>query len=394
MELRSLEDLDFNGKTVFCRLDLNVPIKDGKITDESRLIAALPTIKYLLERANKVCFASHLGRPKGQVVAALSLEPIASRLVELTGYEAVFFADYLNEPYDQLLKQMGKKQFLILENLRFFPGETQNDPDFVDLLLKGIDLYVNDAFGTVHRAHASIVGMPEKLGREKCAAGYLIKKEVDGLSKLEKPSAPYTVVVGGAKVSDKIKVILNLLNHANHLVIGGAMAYSFLKFKGHTVGKSRTEDDKMELVNSILKFAESRKVEIHLPIDHVCAEEFLETSKAQIVDSVEIPTHLMGLDIGPRTQKLYADVIKNSKTVLWNGPMGVFEWDSFNEGTHAIAQAVASCTGYTVVGGGDSVAAINKAKVSDKISHVSTGGGASLEYLEGIVLPGLKVLMK
>ena len=395
MSIRTLQDLEFRGKKVFLRLDLNVPIKNGKITDETRIIEALPTIRYILERTNKVAIASHLGRPDGEVDLKYSLEPVGVRLAELLGREVVFVNDYAKEPYDQVLGQINPNQFVLLENLRFNKGETKNDPDFCRLLAKGIDLYVNDAFGTAHRAHASTCGVAELLDPDKRAGGFLMEKEIEALTSiLQHPAAPFTVVMGGAKVSDKIGVILSLLNKCNHLIIGGAMAYTFLKYKGFDVGNSRVEADRMDLVEAIFRNAEARRVQIHLPIDHGCAKEFKETEPRVEVSSETIPQGLMGLDIGPKTIKAYADVIVNSRTVFWNGPMGVFEWDAFAQGTKAVANALAACTGKTIIGGGDSVAAVNQAGVADRMTHISTGGGASLELLEGRTLPGIKILTK
>jgi phosphoglycerate kinase len=395
MQLRSLEDLPLDGQKVLVRLDLNVPVKNGVIGDETRIQAALPTLRYILERTSKVAVMSHLGRPKGKVDEALSLEPIGTRLAELLDRECVFVRDYVQEPLSQVLNQLDKNQFILLENLRFHEGETKNDVDFARALINGFDYYVNDAFGTLHRAHASVTGAPEQLPPEKRAAGLLVKQEIDKLSYLQShPKAPFTAILGGAKVSDKMGVILNLLNHCNTLLIGGAMAYTFLKYQGVDVGSSKVEEDKMDLVDKIYRNAEARKVDILVPEDHVAAAEFDELAEPHPVDGPSIPAGLMGLDIGPKTISRYRDVIDQSKTILWNGPMGVFEWTSFAKGTQAIAEAVAACGAFTVVGGGDSVAAINQAGLADKISHVSTGGGASLEFLEGKVLPGVKVLLK
>lgn len=396
MQLRTLKDVDLKGKKVFLRLDLNVPLKNGNITDDTRIREALPTIKHILQFTNKLAIASHLGRPDGEVDLKYSLEPVGLRLADLLGLECVFVNDYSKEPYDQVLGQINSNQFVLLENLRFHPGETKNDPDYSRLLAKGIDIYVNDAFGTAHRAHASTVGVAELLDPQRRAAGFLIEKEVRAFENLIAfPEAPFTVVMGGAKVADKIGVILNLLNRCHHLLIGGAMAYTFLKFQGFSVGKSRVETDKLDLVESIYRNAEARKVQIHLPVDHVAATEFAETVQPVAVESATIPNDLMGLDIGPKTIENYQRTIAGSKTLLWNGPMGVFEWKSFAMGTLAIARALAHAThAKTVVGGGDSVAAVNLAGVADRIGHVSTGGGASLEFLEGRTLPGLKVLQK
>jgi len=394
MQLRKLEDLEMNGKRVFLRLDLNVPVKNGKIQDETRIREALPTIKYILERTTKLTIASHLGRPKNGGSPADSLEPIGARLSEMLEREVVLYPDYTKESSLQLLNSLGKNQMMLLENLRFHAGEEGNDPDFAHALVDGYDFYVNDAFGTCHRAHASVSAAAELLSADQRAAGYLIQKEVAALEGIvARPEAPFTVIMGGSKVSDKISVILNLLNSCNHMLIGGAMAYTFLKFKGIDVGSSRVEADKMDLVEKILRNAEARKVQIHLPTDHLCAKEFAETAEA-IPVSGAIPAGLMGLDIGPETQKAYARVVRDSKTVLWNGPMGVFEWDKFAKGTMSIAEAMADVHGKTVVGGGDSVSAVQKSGFAAKMTHISTGGGASLEFLEGKVLPGIKVLMK
>ena len=395
MNLRTLQDLDFVGKKVFLRLDLNVPIKNGVIKDDTRIREAIPTIKYILERTNKVAIASHLGRPDGEVDLNYSLEPVGVRLAELLQRDVVFVNDYMKEPYDQVLGQLDPQQLVLLENLRFNAGETKNDLDFCRQLARGIDLYVNDAFGTAHRAHASTVGVADLLDPNRRAAGLLMEKEIQALgSILNHPEAPFTVIMGGAKVSDKIAVILSLLNRCNHLIIGGAMAYTFLKYKGHAVGSSKVEADRMDLVETIFRNAEARRVQIHLPIDHGCAAAFKEDAVREDIAERAIPAGLMGLDIGPKTVEAYGRVIRNSRTVFWNGPMGVFEWKSFAQGTMDIARAVAACEGRTVVGGGDSVSAANQAGVADKISHVSTGGGAALEFLEGRTLPGIKVLLK
>jgi phosphoglycerate kinase len=395
MELRKLEDLDLNNKKVFLRLDLNVPVKKGKIQDETRITEALPTIKYILERTSRLTIASHLGRPKDGGTPEDSLEPVGARLSELLNREVVLYADYTQEPSNQLLMSLGKNQIMLLENLRFHPGEEANDPDFARCLVDGYDFYVNDAFGTCHRAHASVSRAAELLAPERRAAGFLIQKEIKALAGIvTKPEAPFTVIMGGSKVSDKIAVILNLLNSCNHMLIGGAMAYTFLKFKGIDVGSSRVETDKLDLVATILKNAEARRVQIHLPVDHVCAKEFVETAEPVNVSSAAIPEGLMGLDIGPKTREEFSRVIRSSKTVLWNGPMGVFEWDKFAAGTMSIAAAMAEVHGKTIVGGGDSVSAVQKSGYANKMTHNSTGGGASLEFLEGKVLPGIKVLQK
>ena len=394
MTLRKIDDLDLKNKKVFLRLDLNVPIKNGQITDDTRIRAALPTLKKVLEHTSKLAIASHLGRPDGKPNPAYSLAPVGELLAELLGREVLLIADYWEEPYDQVLNQSDQNQIVLLENLRFHSGETANDPEFARRLAQGIDVYIDDAFGAAHRAHASIVGVAEVLKPEERAAGLLIEKELEALGEvLAAPQHPFTVIMGGAKVSDKISVILNLLDKCNHLLIGGAMAYTFLKFKGIDVGTSRVETDKMDLVETIYRNAAARRVEIHLPVDHVAAASFSEEAEAEQISEAGIPAGLMGLDIGEQTLLRYRDVIDQSKTILWNGPMGVFEWEKFANGTLQIAKALAAASGAkTIIGGGDSVAAVNKAGVADQMSHISTGGGASLEFLEGKTLPGIKVL--
>ena len=383
MNLRTINEVDFSGKSVFVRLDLNVPLNDGVITDETRIQAALPTLQHILKQTNRVVLASHLGRPKGQYNSAMSLAPVGERLAELLNVEVLLAGDYDQEPIDSLIGQLGKNQIILLENLRFNPGETQNDRDFVDKLIKGVDLYVNDAFGAAHRAHASTAGIPAVLGEKNSFAGLLIEKEVNSLGGLlSGATAPFAVVMGGSKVSDKLDVILSLIERCNDILIGGAMAYTFLKYKGHAVGNSRVEEDKMSLVEMIYRNAEQRGVKIHLPVDHVCAAEFSESSEPVTTDG-GYTSRSYGLDIGPNTIANYRAIIEPAKTVLWNGPMGVFEWDNFAAGSIAVANAMAACQGNTVVGGGDSVAATNKADVASSMSHVSTGGGASLEFLEG-----------
>ena len=395
MNINTLEKMDLNDKKVLVRLDLNVPLDDkGNITDDTRIRRCLPTLNYILERTGKVVLMSHLGRPKGKVDPKYTLEPVGHRLAELLSREVVFVSEYDKEPVTQVVGQIGPNQIVLLENLRFHEGETKNDPAFARMLVDGFDCYVNDAFGTLHRAHASVAAVAELLPPACRAAGLLVEKEVTAIGRLLKgPKAPFTVVMGGSKVSDKIGVTLSLLNRCNAMIIGGAMAYTFLKYNGIDVGDSRVESDKMDLVASIYKNAEHRRVEILLPIDHVCASTFKEDAAPQIVSSSSIPKGLMGLDIGPETRKLYKKAIAASQTVLWNGPMGVFEWESFAEGSYAISQSMAECEGYTVIGGGDSVAAANKGGVADKIDHISTGGGASLEFLEGKTLPGIRVLL-
>jgi 3-phosphoglycerate kinase len=393
MALKTLDSLDVGGKTVFLRLDLNVPIENGVITDDTRIVASLPTILKLREKGAKLVIASHLGRPKGGFEKKYSLEPVGAKLAELLNCEVYLIANYEQDPVDQFLKRTSQGDIVLLENLRFNVGEEKNTPEFIEVLAKGIDFYVNDAFGAAHRAHASTTGLPEYLGIKRCAAGFLMEKEVKALSALVRDArSPYVVVMGGSKVSDKIGVILSLIDQCTDLMIGGAMAYTFLKYKGVNVGKSKTEDDKMTLIETIYRNAEARRVNIHLPVDHLVSKEFSPDAPFLETPDAEIQDGYMGLDIGPKTRNLYASAIRKAQTVLWNGPMGVFEWKNYAEGSMTIARAMAECRGLTVVGGGDSVAAANMAKVADKLSHVSTGGGASLEYLEGRPLPGIRCL--
>ena len=393
MALKTLDSLDVAGKTVFLRLDLNVPIENGVITDDTRITASIPTILKLREAGAKLVIASHLGRPKGAFEKKYSLEPVGAKLAELLSCEVYLIANYESDPVDQFLKRMTKGDIVLLENLRFSAGEEKNSPEFIEVLAKGIDFYVNDAFGAAHRAHASTTGLPEYLGIKRCAAGLLMEKEVKALSALVRDAKPpYVVVMGGSKVSDKIGVILSLIDQCTDLLIGGAMAYTFLKYKGIKVGKSRTEDDKMTLIETIYRNAEARRVKVHLPEDHIVSEEFSENAPFKVTADASIEEGFMGLDIGPKTQALYGSAIRKAQTVLWNGPMGVFEWKNYSEGSMTIARAMAECRGLTVVGGGDSVSAANMAHVADKLSHVSTGGGASLEFLEGRPLPGIRCL--
>lgn len=395
MDFRKLSELDLKDKKVLVRLDLNVPLRAGKITDDTRIQAAIPTIKYILQHTRKIALMSHLGRPDGEVMPEYSLKPVGERLAELLGMEVVFVEDYTEEPAEHVINQLSKNQIVLFENLRFHAGETKNNTDFARHLAQGFDCYVNDAFGTLHRAHASVVAAAEFFPAPKRAAGLLVEREIEVLSALQKkPTAPFTVIMGGSKVSDKIGVVLNLMQSANYLLIGGAMAYTFLKYQGVDVGDSRVEHDKMDLVAAIYKNAEARKVEIVLPEDHIAAETFDKGATAVELQTKTIPKGLMGLDIGRKTAKRYSDIIALSKTVLWNGPMGVFEWEQFSRGSLRVAEAMADCKGFTVIGGGDSVAAANMAKVADRIDHISTGGGASLEFLEGTMLPGVKVLLK
>jgi phosphoglycerate kinase len=389
----SITDLDLSGKRLFVRVDFNVPLKNGVIGDDTRVRSSLPTIQYALDKGATVILASHLGRPKGKPTPEYSLKPVATHLASLIGRPVVFASDCVGEPAKKAVAeaQAGSK-VVLLENLRFHAEEEKNDPAFAAELAELADLYVDDAFGSAHRAHASVEGMVKLL--PKAAAGLLMEKELQYLGHaVEHPERPFVAILGGAKVSDKIEVIENLLGKVDALLIGGAMAYTFFKAQGLPVGKSLVEDDRIDSAKSILAAAKAKHVRLELPVDHVVAprleagvpSEVLAVGDAAIADR-------MGLDIGPKTIEAYTSVLATAKTVVWNGPMGVFEIDDFAKGTLAVAEAVASVKGTTVIGGGDSVAAIHKAGVASRVSHISTGGGASLEFLGGTVLPGVAAL--
>ncbi|MCJ7579345.1 MAG: phosphoglycerate kinase [Candidatus Aminicenantes bacterium] len=389
-----LRDLDLRNKTVFLRVDFNVPLdKNLAITSDARIKAALPTLNYLLDQGAKVVAASHLGRPKGQILPQFSLKPVAERLSRRLSREVFLAPDVIGTRVDKLKSDLLNGQILLLENLRFYTEETSNDRDFARELAKEIDCYVNDAFGACHRAHASVVAITEFI--KKAAAGFLVEKEVRFLNKLiHNPDKPFVAILGGAKVSDKIPVIENLLTKADAILIGGAMAYTFFAAQGYGVGQSLVDKDKFELANQILIKAKEKGVNLQLPQDHIVSLSMDDQTPIQIIESFPIPSELMALDIGPKTVKAYSDIIHSAKTVLWNGPMGVFEIDPFSEGTTQIAKAVAASESLSIVGGGDSVSAVQKAGVSDLISHISTGGGASLEYIAKESLPGIDVLLE
>ncbi|MGM9987722.1 MAG: phosphoglycerate kinase [Bacillaceae bacterium] len=391
MNKKSIRDIDLKGKTVFCRVDFNVPLKDGVIQDETRIRAALPTINFLIEAGAKVLLASHLGRPKGEVVEELRLTPVAKRLGELLGKEVKKADEAYGESVKAIVAEMKEGDVLVLENVRFYPGETKNDTELAKAFADLADVFVNDAFGAAHRAHASTAGIAEFL---PAVSGLLMEKELDVLGKaLSNPDRPFTAIVGGAKVKDKIGVIENLLEMVDTLIIGGGLAYTFVKAQGHEIGQSLCEDDKLDLAREFMAKAKEKGVNFLMPVDAVIAPEFNENAEARVVDVDSIPADWQGLDIGPKTREIYADAIKASKLVVWNGPMGVFEWDSFAGGTKAVAQALAdSESTYSVVGGGDSAAAAEKFGLAEKMSHISTGGGASLEFMEGKKLPGVECL--
>jgi phosphoglycerate kinase len=385
-------DLDVKGKRVFLRVDFNVPLdENGAIRDDNRIRASLPTITWLLENGAKLVIASHMGRPKGKPDPKMSLAPAAKRLAELIPYKVTMAPDVVGDEVTRLKDGLGEGEALLLENVRFYKEEEKNDPDFAARLAEGIDIFVNDAFGSSHRAHASVVGIAGHV--QVKAAGYLMKKEVEYLEKaIHTPIKPYVAILGGAKVSDKIEIIESLLGKADHILIGGAMAYTFLKAQGLGVGRSLVEDDQLEVAMVILDKARTNAVSFHLPQDHLVAKAAEPGAETKIVEALPFPEDMMGVDIGPLTVDSYAHVIGLAKTIFWNGPMGIFEIEEFSKGTIGIAQAVAASGAISIVGGGDSAAAIKKAGVQDKISHISTGGGASLEYVAYETLPGITAL--
>jgi phosphoglycerate kinase len=392
MALRTIDSLQLAGKRVFIRVDFNVPLDGaGKVTDDARIRAALPTIQHAIKAKAKVILASHLGRPKGKPEdrEKLTLEPAAVRLSELLGQDVILADDCVGDGVKKLVRDLKDGQVLLLENLRFHPEEEKNEEGFCRELASLCDVWINDAFGTAHRAHASTAGMAAFV-KEK-AAGFLIVKEVEYLGKaLGNPKRPFVALVGGAKVSDKIKVLENLISKADAILIGGAMAYTFLKAQEVAVGKSLVEADKLDLARQILERAKAKGVDLLLPVDHVCGAEPKETAKREVVPGRAIPDGLMGLDIGPQTLDRYRQRVLDAGTVFWNGPMGLFEQKPWAEGTFGIAKAMAQSKAITVVGGGDSAAAVEEAGLVDKMKHVSTGGGASLEFIEGRELPGVK----
>ena len=393
MNKLSIDDLDLDGKKVLMRVDFNVPIRDGKVDNDNRIVAALPTIRAALERGAAVILMSHLGRPKGQVKPEFSLRPVRDNLAQHLGREVRFVEDCVGPRAEQAAADLKSGEVLLLENLRFHPGEQKPDtePGFVEGLSRLGECYVNDAFGTAHRAHASMVGVAEQFDRR--AAGYLMAKELDYFGQaLASPGRPFVALLGGAKVSDKILLIENLLDKVDVILIGGAMAYTFLAAKGVAVGDSRVEDDKLDLARDLLAKAADKGVDLLLPTDHVCGRQFDEATEVRQVETAEIPAGWMGLDIGARTIELFGERIAAAGTIVWNGPMGVFEWPAFAEGTMALARACADSDAVTIVGGGDSASAAKKSGLADRFSHISTGGGASLELLEGKQLPGVAVL--
>jgi phosphoglycerate kinase len=388
----TLGDLDAAGKRVFVRADLNVPLRDGKVTDDLRVRSSVPTLRRLLDQGARVVVASHLGRPKGAPDPAYSMAPVGERLAELLGTEVVVADDVVGDDARAKADALQPGQVLLLENLRFDPGETANDDGFADALASFADAYVDDAFGAAHRAHASIAGIAARL---PSFAGELLERELEVLGGLQAdPARPYVAVLGGAKVSDKLTVLENLLQRVDVVAVGGAMAFTFLVADGHDVGASRVEHDQVDTVRDLVAAARARGVEVLLPTDVVIAGEFAEDAPASTVSVESIPSDQLGLDVGPDTAATYAAAIASAGSVFWNGPMGVFEWEPFAAGTRAVAQAIADASGFTVVGGGDSAAAIRAFGLDDQVDHVSTGGGASLELLEGKDLPGVVALRR
>jgi phosphoglycerate kinase len=392
MAKATIRDIDVKDKRCFCRVDFNVPMKDGRITDDSRIRAALPTIEYLAARGAKVILASHLGRPKGKVVPELRLDAVALRLSELLGMKVIKLNDCVGPEVSVYVSGMSPGSVVLLENVRFYPGEEKNDPDFARDMASLADIFVNDAFGAAHRAHASTAGIAAYI---PAYAGLLMEKEVEALGRLlENPERPFTAVIGGAKVSDKLAVLKNLLDRVDNLLIGGGMANTFLMAQGHAVGKSLAEPSMVDEARAILEKASLGGKKVLLPVDVVVARSPEAGVPASVVEAGEIPDDMMALDIGPGTRKEYVSAVRSSKTVFWNGPLGVFEVEPFRGGTLEMAAALAGVTGFTVVGGGDSLSAIEMSGLRDKIDHLSTGGGASLEFLEGRELPGVSVLIE
>ncbi|MBE6887538.1 MAG: phosphoglycerate kinase [Ruminococcaceae bacterium] len=387
---KTVEDINVSGKKCIVRCDFNVPMSDGVITDDKRIREALKTVKYLKENGAKVILCSHMGRPKGEFNMKYSLAPVAVRISELLGCEVVMAKDVIGEDAQAKVAALKDGDVMLLENLRFHKEEEKNAPEFAKALADFAEIYVNDAFGTAHRAHASTAGIADYL---PAVCGYLIQKEIDVMGKaLNDPARPFVAILGGAKVSDKIGVIENLIDKVDSLVIGGGMAYTFFKAKGWTVGNSICEDDKVELAKELMAKAEAKGVKMLLPVDTVVGKEFKEDTEYMTVPSCEIPDSWQGLDIGPKSVELFSDAIKNAETVVWNGPMGVFEFEAFAVGTKAVAKAVAESSAISIIGGGDSAAAVEQLGYADKMTHISTGGGASLEFLEGLELPGIAAL--
>ena len=392
MNKKTVRDIDANGKKVLVRCDFNVPIdsETGKITDNRRIRAALPTIQYLLEHNARVILCSHLGRPKGEFNLKYSLKPVAEELSKLLNKDVKLAKDVIGESAKELTSNMNEGDVVLLENVRFHKEEEQNDSEYSKALASMAEIYVNDAFGTAHRAHSSTTGVADYL---PAVSGFLIEKELEFLGgALENPAHPFVAILGGAKVSDKIGVIENLLDKVDTLIIGGGMAYTFYKAQGHHIGTSICEEDKLDLARNILEKAKEKGVELLLPVDNHVSSEYSNNGEEKMVNSTEIPDGFMGLDIGPKTIEKFEEAVKDAKTVVWNGPLGVCEFDKFATGTKAVATILSRIDATTIIGGGDSAAAIEKLGLADKMTHISTGGGASLEFLEGKTLPGIACL--
>ncbi|MBR2327023.1 MAG: phosphoglycerate kinase [Clostridia bacterium] len=387
---KTVEDIEVKGKKVLARCDFNVPLKDGVITDDKRIVEALPTIKYLSDNGAKLILCSHMGRPKGEFNMKYSLAPVAARLSELLGKEVALAADVIGDDAKAKAAALKDGDVMLIENVRFHKEEEKNDPEFSKALASLAEIYVNDAFGTAHRAHSSTAGVADYL---PAVCGYLIQKEIKIMGDaLNDPKRPFVAILGGAKVSDKIGVITNLLEKVDTLIVGGGMAYTFLKSLGHHIGTSLCEEDKIELAKGLMDKAKEKGVNFLIPVDNVVATEYNENSEFKVINSDEIPDGWMGLDIGPKTSKIFSDAILGAGTVVWNGPMGVSEWANFANGTISVAKAVAESGAISIIGGGDSAAAVQKLGFADKMTHISTGGGASLEFLEGLELPGIACL--
>lgn len=390
MNKKSVRDVEVSGKRVFVRVDFNVPLEDGKITDDTRIRETLPTINYLVEQGAKVILASHMGRPKGEVVESLRLTPASERLSELLGKPVAKADEAVGEAVKAQVEKLQNGDVLVLENVRFYPGEEKNDPELAKQFAELADLFVNDAFGAAHRAHASTEGIAHHL---PAVSGLLMEKELSVLGKaLMNPDRPFTAIIGGSKVKDKIDVIDNLLTLADNVIIGGGLAYTFFKAQGHEIGQSLLDKEKLDVALGFIEKAKELGKNFYLPEDIVVTDEFSADANTKIVDIDGIPADWEGVDIGPKTRAKYAEVIKNSKLVVWNGPMGVFEIAPFSGGTREVAQACAETEAYTIIGGGDSAAAAEKFGLADKMDHISTGGGASLEFMEGKALPGVVAL--
>jgi phosphoglycerate kinase len=390
MNKKSVREVDVTGKKVFVRVDFNVPLENGAITDDTRIRETLPTIKYLIDKGAKVILASHLGRPKGEVVEELRLTPVAARLSEMLGKTVEKSDEAIGDAVKAKADALQAGGVLLLENVRFYPGEEKNDPELAKAFAQLADLYVNDAFGAAHRAHASTEGIAHHL---PAVSGLLMEKELDVLGKaLNNPERPFTAIVGGSKVKDKIEVINKMIEIADNIIIGGGLSYTFFKAQGHEIGQSLCDNSKLDLALEFIEKAKKLGKNFYLPVDIVASDDFSATANTKIVGVDGIPADWEGIDIGPKTREIFADVIKNSKLVVWNGPMGVFEIEPFSHGTRAVAQACAETSAYTIIGGGDSAAAAEKFHLAEKMDHISTGGGASLEFMEGKVLPGVVAL--